>query len=183
MFIEFPNDRTTYYLDQQFMLGESLLVAPVFAEDNDEVEFYLPAGTWTSFWSSEDVIVGPTWVRRRVPYEEIPVFVRENTVLALGKPGIGRPDYDYTNDLEVHIYGPLNEGRQVTAVIPSGKGVDRPVEIRATCLRRESSAEIKVEISKGQLNGSWRAVWHRSGSSTEAEGQTCTELIFKEFVP
>src|SRR5690606_30447311 len=46
MLLEFPDDPACEYLDRQYMLGESLLVAPVFREDG-QVSFYLPAGTWT----------------------------------------------------------------------------------------------------------------------------------------
>lgn len=59
MSLEFPEDRTAWLCDQQFMLGSSVLVAPVFSEDG-EVEFYLPAGRWTSFWD-DTVVQGPVW--------------------------------------------------------------------------------------------------------------------------
>jgi alpha-D-xyloside xylohydrolase len=41
MSLEFPSDRTAWLCDQQFMLGSSILVAPVF-DESGEVEFYLP---------------------------------------------------------------------------------------------------------------------------------------------
>ena len=43
MVMEFDRDPAARYLDMQYMLGDSLLVAPVFREDN-EVEYYLPEG-------------------------------------------------------------------------------------------------------------------------------------------
>ncbi|KAJ9092420.1 hypothetical protein QFC20_007375 [Naganishia adeliensis] len=45
MIIEFPDDPTTPNLDKQYMLGERILVAPVFSDDT--ALFYLPAGKWT----------------------------------------------------------------------------------------------------------------------------------------
>ncbi|KAG8938339.1 hypothetical protein FRC04_009029 [Tulasnella sp. 424] len=42
--LEFPADRTTLHLDQQFMFGRSLLVAPVFTTDDRDTEYYVPAG-------------------------------------------------------------------------------------------------------------------------------------------
>src|SRR5665648_759059 len=46
MLLEFPQDRSAASVDTQYMLGESLLVAPVFSADG-VVEYYLPEGTWT----------------------------------------------------------------------------------------------------------------------------------------
>ena len=46
MVLEFPGDPGCEELDRQYMLGESLLVAPIFREDHI-AEYYLPAGNWT----------------------------------------------------------------------------------------------------------------------------------------
>jgi len=61
MFLEFPSDPTSWFLDRQFMLGESILCAPVFDDsEKGEVEFYLPAGKWANFWTDEvvDMTIG-----------------------------------------------------------------------------------------------------------------------------
>ncbi|MDU4976557.1 MAG: alpha-xylosidase, partial [Hungatella hathewayi] len=47
MYVEFPEDRACEPLDKQYMLGDSLLVAPVFKESG-EVEYYLPEGVWVN---------------------------------------------------------------------------------------------------------------------------------------
>ena len=54
MVLEFPDDPTCDSLDRQYMLGDSLLVAPVFHEDGT-VEYYLPKGKWTHFLSNKVV--------------------------------------------------------------------------------------------------------------------------------
>lgn len=173
MFFDFPEDRTTYHLDQQYMLGDSLLVAPVFAEDNEEIEFYLPAGTWTSFWSPSDVIVGPKWVKRTVAYDDIPVFVKENSVLALGKSGLGRPDYDYTKDVEVRVYGLGADGASASAFIPTGKGAERAATLKAT----NKAGKIVVDVTEGSLS-SWAAAhFHAGNGSTPVASQGATVTI------
>ena len=52
MMLEFPEDLTAQMLDRQYMLGDSLLVAPVFSRTG-EVDYYLPAGEWTCFWDDQ----------------------------------------------------------------------------------------------------------------------------------
>ncbi|QRW15933.1 glycoside hydrolase family 31 protein [Rhizoctonia solani] len=109
-FLEFPNDRTSYFLDAQYFLGHSLLVIPVFAPDTEEIEFYVPTGRWTPLFGSTKVITGPAWVRAKVPYDEIPVLVRQGTILALGKPDLKRANYQLNKELEIRVYE-LADGR------------------------------------------------------------------------
>ncbi|EGR44653.1 glycoside hydrolase family 31 [Trichoderma reesei QM6a] len=102
MCLEFPEDPTSWYLDRQFMLGSRLLVAPVF-EESGEVEFYLPRGNWTNFFTGE-VRVGPGWRKETHNFDTLPLYVRENTVLVMGKEGERRTVYDYLEDVEVRLY-------------------------------------------------------------------------------
>ncbi|KAL6887170.1 family 31 glycoside hydrolase [Trichoderma longibrachiatum] len=102
MCLEFPEDPTSWYLDRQFMLGSRLLVAPVF-EETGEVEFYLPRGNWTDFFTGQ-VRVGPGWIKEIHNFDTLPLYVRENTVLVMGKEGERRTVYNYLEDVEVRLY-------------------------------------------------------------------------------
>ena len=82
MVMEFENDPATKYLDMQYMLGDSILVAPVFSKDGD-VEYYLPEGTWTHLLSGE-VKQGGRWYKENYDFMSLPVYVRDNTLLAIG---------------------------------------------------------------------------------------------------
>ncbi|CAL1704105.1 unnamed protein product [Somion occarium] len=146
MFLEFPEDRTTHYLDRQYMLGHSLLVAPVFVPSDEESEYYIPAGRWTSFFHPERTIVGPQWVKEIVPLDEIPVWVRPGTVLCLGPEGIGRPDYNFAENLEVYVFE-LSEGQVVNAEVPTGTDKDIAGIVTAECKR----GEVIVKVT-GDLN-------------------------------
>lgn len=64
------------------MLGESLLVAPVF-DASREVTYYLPEGQWTNFLSGE-TLVGPRWVRERHDAMSLPLMVRPNSLIPWG---------------------------------------------------------------------------------------------------
>ncbi|KAF8514046.1 alpha-glucosidase [Gautieria morchelliformis] len=145
MWLEFVDDRTTHYLDRQFMLGPCMLVAPVFVPSSEETEYYLPSGVWTSFWSNRTV-EGPKWVRERVALDDIPVWVRPGTILVLGPLGTTKPDYEYTKNLEVRIYE-IGEGQLVQFFVPSGNGA----EIAGIICARRDSGELKIWVAKGPL--------------------------------
>ena len=64
MVLEFTKDKTCHYLDKQYMLGDSLLVAPIF-NDESRAEYYLPQGIWTNFFTGQGIPGGGTWIEER----------------------------------------------------------------------------------------------------------------------
>lgn len=118
MLLEFPADPACDYLDRQYMLGESLLVAPVFSAGG-EVSMYVPAGRWTNFFTGQ-VIDGPGWVREQHNFMSLPLLVRPNSLLAVGSNS-QRPDYDYADGLTLHLVQPI-DGQPATAAIPAADG-------------------------------------------------------------
>lgn len=118
MILEFDSDPAAKYLDMQYMLGDSLLIAPVFSEDGS-VEYYLPKGTWTHLLTGE-VRQGGTWQKDTYDYFSLPVYVRENTLLAFGGEE-DKPDYDYTKNLQLQLYA-LQENCEAVCEIPDEKG-------------------------------------------------------------
>jgi alpha-D-xyloside xylohydrolase len=118
MFLEFPHDPAVAYLDQQYMLGESLLVAPVFSPDG-VVSFYLPSGTWTELLTGRTV-EGPCWMRETHDVMSMPLWVRPNSVIAWGAVD-NRPDYEFSKDVELKAYG-LSPGQVIQGGVPTLKG-------------------------------------------------------------
>ena len=108
MVLSYTNDKMCNYLDKQYMLGDSLLVAPIF---NDEGigEYYLPKenGIWTDFFTGRQQ-EGGDWYTRTYAYMEIPLMVRPNTVLPLGNSEEG-PEYDYADQVTFRVYDVQDE--------------------------------------------------------------------------
>lgn len=82
MMMEFPEDPSCLYLDRQYMLGESLLVAPIFNSDG-VADFYLPAGTWISLITGESV-AGGSWRSEKHGYTSLPLYLRESSLTQNG---------------------------------------------------------------------------------------------------
>jgi len=83
--LEFQNDPAVRNDGTQYLLGESLLVAPVL-EPGGSVEVYLPDGTWMDHWSGERYNGQQTLVRDDVPIDELPLFVRVESVIPMREP-------------------------------------------------------------------------------------------------
>lgn len=83
LFLQFPEDPRAWEVDDQFLLGPDLLVAPVTAPGVTSREVYLPAGaTWREIHTGE-VVEGGVRIEAEAPYEYIPVFVREGADVGL----------------------------------------------------------------------------------------------------
>ena len=80
--MEFPDDPASHAFDLQYCLGKELLVSPVVSADG-WVTTYLPPGRWMDWWSGA-VHQGPMTLRRQVPLRELPLYLRENSLLVLG---------------------------------------------------------------------------------------------------
>jgi alpha-D-xyloside xylohydrolase len=118
MMFEFPNDPACHYLDLQYMLGDSLLIAPVFSHDGT-VSYYVPAGKWTNFLSG-NVIEGPRWVQETYDFMSLPLLVRPNSIIPIGSR-TDRPDYDFSDGVTLQVYQ-LENGKQVSVEIPDMHG-------------------------------------------------------------
>jgi alpha-D-xyloside xylohydrolase len=161
MLLEFPDDPGCDYLDLQYMLGDSLLVAPVFSYEGI-VNYYVPAGRWTNLLNGK-VVEGSRWVRETHDFMSLPLLVRPNTVLAIGNND-DRPDYDYADGVTLRVYQ-LEDGKRACAEIPSVKG-----EIQTTFVVWREGRMINVE-RKGKPKG-WRLLLVGISAIASVEGAT-----------
>lgn len=175
MVLEFEKDRMCQYLDKQYMLGDSLLVAPIFNEEGMG-EFYLPdipeGGRWTEFFTGRPQ-QGGSWYREHYDYCSIPLFVRPNTILPLGAVD-DTPEYDYSKDVTLRIYELTGEAR---VIICDQQG--KP-SLEARAVRKEHSITIEVEAGQEYrielINLQAKAV---EGAEMTVEGQN---TILRQYV-
>lgn len=118
MMLEFPHDPACDYLDRQYMLGDSVLVAPVFSEAGD-VQFYLPEGRWTHLWRNDEA-QGSRWHKQNHDVLSLPVYVRDNTLLALGNND-QKPDYAWNEGTAFQLFS-LDDGREAVCQVPAADG-------------------------------------------------------------
>lgn len=82
--MDFPDDKNVRGIDDQYMMGEDLLVAPLL-DDTQKRTVYFPAGDWYNFNTNEKYEGGKNY-EISVRFDEMPLFVRGGTILPLAEP-------------------------------------------------------------------------------------------------
>lgn len=141
MVLEFIEDKMCHYLDKQYMLGDSFLVAPIFNEDSVG-EFYLPKGRWTNYFSGEE-IDGGAWYTDTFTYLEIPLFVRPGSMIPVGANDTD-PEYNFANEVSIKIYQ-LEIGKKVSTNIHRRDG---SIEATFRAERFNDKIEIQTDTDK-----------------------------------
>ncbi len=108
LLLSWPEDPVAWQCDDQYTLGENLLVAPVM-NDSGIRDVYLPEGDWIDFWTGE-AITGDRWLRKvHSPLDRVPMFVRSGAELPF------YPD-------RVSHTGEMDPGRTIRVRFEPGRG-------------------------------------------------------------
>lgn len=77
--LDAPLDKRLYEVDDQYMVGDRMMVAPLFAGEASR-KVVLPEGEWHDFWTG-DAIEGDTELSIPVSFERIPVYVKSGSIV------------------------------------------------------------------------------------------------------
>lgn len=138
MVLEFTDDKNCSYLDKQYMLGDNLLIAPIFNEESIG-SFYLPKGTWTDFFTGE-AFEGSTWVEKEYDYLHLPLMARANSIVAIGSCD-DKPDYDYADGVQLRVYA-LTDGVTAKTVV---YGMAQNEELKVSVIKEGTKITIQAE--------------------------------------
>jgi alpha-glucosidase len=102
LMLNYQDDPSTYNLDDQFMIGNDLLVAPILKPDVTKRLVYLPAGTWYDYWTNKKY-AGGTMISVDAPLDVVPMFVRGGAMIPIG-PSLNYVGEKPTDRITVNIY-------------------------------------------------------------------------------
>jgi len=110
LILDYPQDPETYNIDNQYMLGASLLVAPMLTGQTKR-RIYLPDGEWVSY-ADRKQFTGKQWIEIDADLYIIPFFVKLNTLLPLADPrqAVGN-DPKFSITVKVFGDGPITPFR------------------------------------------------------------------------
>ena len=89
--LNYQDDANTYNLDDEFMVGNDLLVAPIVKPDVTRRLVYLPKGTWYDYWTNKKY-EGGTMISAEAPLETVPMYVRAGAIIPTA------PDMNYVGE-------------------------------------------------------------------------------------
>ncbi|HEX5888976.1 MAG TPA: TIM-barrel domain-containing protein, partial [Pyrinomonadaceae bacterium] len=101
LFFEFPNDPGAWSIDDEYMFGSDLLVAPMFS-NAEQRKVYLPPGSWIDYQSGR-VYEGAKWHDIALGVIPVVLLVRNHSVLPLIRVAQSTKDMDW-NNVELRVF-------------------------------------------------------------------------------
>ena len=88
--LEFPNDPESQFIDDEYLLGDKILVAPIFNEIGKR-SVYVPPGRWIGFYDRKEIF-GPKWIDVEEPISKIPLFVKGGSIIEMADGDVENVD-------------------------------------------------------------------------------------------
>jgi alpha-D-xyloside xylohydrolase len=100
--LDTPQDKRLHQVDDQYMVGDRMMVAPLFAGEASR-KVLMPKGTWQDFWTGS-LIHGGTEIFIPSSTENIPVYVKAGSIMPWAEIGLfaGAPE---TRQISARVYG------------------------------------------------------------------------------
>lgn len=156
MILEFPNEPEVHALDDQYMLGSDILVAPVFESGVRERTVYLPKGEWYDFHNPDRALDGFRYVAAKAPLGDIPMFVRAGSAV---------PRYTHC---PMHLKGPA----------PENIGVDvYPGWTSTTLSYRNGNDDIELRVKYGEVEASVDKTKGETSILVHVHGKVPTQFV------
>lgn len=152
MIMDFADEPEVRKIGDQYMFGPSILVAPVCSYKARKREIYFPrAAGWYDLYSGR-YINGGNRLEVDAPYERMPVFVKEGSVIPFG-PGIIYSGEKPADPVSLFIYA----GRDCAFTMYEDEGINHNYE-KGLCSTikfsyRESSGELTISDRNGEFPG------------------------------
>ena len=118
LFFEYPDDPTSWSIEDEYMLGASLLVAPLFADSATSRRVYLPPGTWIDYQSGR-AYAGARWHEIAAGTVPIVLLVKDHTVLPHVSVAQSTAQIDWKN-VELRTFASDGAAAEGSFILPGG---------------------------------------------------------------
>jgi alpha-D-xyloside xylohydrolase len=166
MLLEFPGDERFAATEDQLMIGDRLLLAPVLSAGARERTVVLHEGAWHDFWSGQSWADGAT-VTVPAPLDRVPLLVRGGAILPMLPLEASTSESACFRDLELHLWPPfggalsLREDDGLTQAYQRGESALTRIQVEP----RDAQVDVRVFPAEGAFPGlpqgrCWTIVLH-----------------------
>jgi len=150
MVMDFSKDKEVVSIGDQYMFGPSILVAPVYKYQVRAREVYFPSSCgWYDFYSG-NYIIGGKRAMADAPYERMPLFIREGSIIPIG-PEIQFTDEKPADPLTLYVY----TGRNCAFTLYEDEGTNYNYESGECSTIKFTFNNETGELAIGDRNGSY----------------------------
>ena len=150
LFWAYPNDQATYSMDDEFLCGDALLVAPVTRPGVEHRHVYIPAGSWFHWWTGTRVD-GPAHILAHAPMGRPAIYVRANTAVPLW-PEMNYVGHEEADPLTYVLYPYVGSG-SATFYEDEGEGYEH---VNGFYARRSITSDVdggNIRVVIGEQEG------------------------------
>ncbi len=149
--MDFGSDAKTHNISDQYMFGTALMVCPVHTYKATSREVYFPANTNWYDYETNKYIAGGQTLNMPAPYERMPMYVREGSILPMGQ------DIQTTKESQSDLTLKVYTGKNGEFSLYEDEGVNYNYEKGAYSTIRfvydETAKELTIEDRKGEYPG------------------------------
>jgi alpha-D-xyloside xylohydrolase len=124
LFIEYPGDAGSWLVDDEYLFGSDILVAPLFEAGTTGRDVYLPPGQWIDYQTGKTYAAG--WHSLRSGQIPVVMLVREGAVIPQMKPAQSTSLLDWSK-IEMVVYAAGAQSARGLVCLPADN-VLHPVE-------------------------------------------------------
>jgi alpha-D-xyloside xylohydrolase len=174
--MDFRSDRAALEIDDQFMFGPGVMVAPVMAPGAQVRTVYLPGdGGWYDFWTGK-AFAGKKTIVADAPLAKLPLYVRAGTILPIG-PVVQHTGAQSSLPLELRVYPGADGAFTLYDDAGDGPGYERGERATIDIKWNDAKRTLTLSNRRGSFPGMrservFKLVW-----VSEASGQGDSETL------
>lgn len=167
LILHYQDDSNTYEINDQFLFGEDIMVAPIVEQGKTARAVYLPEGQWVDYWTKE-IIQGKQFIIKEAPLDVCPVYIKKGSII---------PNYPVQNyvgeikvdNLELDIYPGNGEYVHYQDDGESFNYQEGEYNLYDFKMREENELEILVNIPHLKYKGSYKTIIYTINNITAKE--------------
>lgn len=156
--LEYPTDKNTFNLSDQFMIGSDMIVAPILTPDTYHRVVYLPEGSWVNYWTEEKLEGGKHHLVE-ADLSTLPIFVKEGAILTHGT--VKSSTETKESELNVHIYPADDQSSSFTYYEDDGKSFKYEEGSYFECTFETEFKNNRVEITTSVVQDKYDPDWEK----------------------